>query len=64
MLKFSLKLIVSIAVKSLRITNNDNIENELSNKESRLSLTELLLISVELLVELLLILAGLLLINN
>ena len=37
MLEFSLK-IVSIVVEFLQITNNDNIEGELSNEESRLLL--------------------------
>ena len=57
MLEFSLKSIVSIAIKSSRITNSGDIEDELSNGESRLSLAELL-------VELSLILAELLLVDN
>ena len=48
MLEFSLKLIVSIVVEFSRVTNSDNIEDELSNKESRLLLVKLSLINNEL----------------
>ena len=48
-----------------RLSSEDgDIEDKLSNKESRLLLIELSLILVELLVELLLILVRLLLVNN
>ena len=46
----SLKTIVFIIVEFLRITSeDDNIEDELSNKESRKLFVELILILVELL---------------
>ena len=52
MLKFSLKSTISIAIEFSRVTGGGgDIEDELSNEESRLLLIELLLTLAELLIE-------------